>query len=216
MCFSAQASFVMGSVLIPLGLYTTVKAYSYNKHYLLIALIPVIFGIQQLIEGMVWLKWHQHDYLALYHDSLEYTFIAFFLWPVYLPLSVYFAEPIAFRKKVIGLIALFGFLLGILLYLPLLLGIETIDVYVINKSVSYNIDNLGYYAYFYLILYLISTVFPLLYCSIKEIKFLGLLLMLSAILAATIYGYAFTSTWCFFAAGLSLFGLYHLRHKTMG
>ena len=58
MCFSATASFVAGSALLAAGAVYLKKqsvgetGFS-RQHYL--ALIPCLFGLQQLLEGIVWL-----------------------------------------------------------------------------------------------------------------------------------------------------------------
>ena len=53
MCFSAYASFVAGSALLVVGAVTVVKAQ--QKRELPYAAIPLLFAVQQLIEGAIWL-----------------------------------------------------------------------------------------------------------------------------------------------------------------
>ena len=53
MCFSATASFSAGVVLIGLGT-LTLRAASHPRE-LLLAAIPLLFGMQQVIEGAIWL-----------------------------------------------------------------------------------------------------------------------------------------------------------------
>lgn len=211
MCFSMEASFVTGAVLLPMSIYGVVQALRYDKRYLLFALLPLIFGAQQLIEGMIWLDWHRHDDLELYHFALEYTFIAFFLWPMYLPLSIYFIEPQQKRKKIIGFVALVGFLLGTVIYVPMFYGIHKMQVQVINDAITYHVSQPISSSYVYFFLYIVVTLFPLFYCSLKKIKIFGILLFASAIFAGFFYHYAFTSTWCFFAAILSIYSIYCLH-----
>ena len=55
MCFSATASFTTALVLIPVGVYCVNKATSLQKSYWLFALMPLMFGVQQFFEGVVWL-----------------------------------------------------------------------------------------------------------------------------------------------------------------
>lgn len=212
MCFSADASFIAGAVLLPVGIYSTVQALRHDKRYFLFALLPLIFGMQQLIEGMVWLNWHEHNNFELYQSALEFTFIAFFLWPMYLPLSIYFLEPNQKRKKIIGFFSIVGLMLGSVIYLPLFYGMDKMHVQVINDSITYNIVQPTNLSYLYTLLYIVITIFPMFYCSYKEIKIFGILLLASVICAGFTFFYAFTSTWCFFAAILSVYSLYCL-HK---
>jgi len=53
MCFSATASFVAGTSLSAIGVATIRKAE--RRSELPFAMIPLLFGIQQLVEGIIWL-----------------------------------------------------------------------------------------------------------------------------------------------------------------
>ena len=56
MCFSASASFTASAILMPLGLYATHIARKTDQpDYVPLALTPFFFGVQQLIEGFVWI-----------------------------------------------------------------------------------------------------------------------------------------------------------------
>ncbi|WP_293678639.1 DUF6629 family protein [uncultured Phenylobacterium sp.] len=54
MCFSATASFSAGAALLVIGTVTARRAQRPRK--LPFALIPVLFGVPQLIEGALWLS----------------------------------------------------------------------------------------------------------------------------------------------------------------
>lgn len=54
MCFSATASFIAGVSLSALGAATVKKAEL--KAEIPFAMIPLLFGVQQIIEGMLWLS----------------------------------------------------------------------------------------------------------------------------------------------------------------
>jgi len=99
MCFSAAASFAASAVLLPLGLYSVYKALKTNKDYLLFSFIPIIYSIHQFIQGLIWDTLHDRAYVSLYHSVLAFTFIAFFIWPFYIPLSIYAIEPTSVGKK---------------------------------------------------------------------------------------------------------------------
>ena len=53
MCFSATASFSAGAVLLGLGTLTVKSAH--RRRELPLAAIPLLFAIQQLTEGVIWL-----------------------------------------------------------------------------------------------------------------------------------------------------------------
>src|SRR5262249_14012472 len=54
MCFSAGATFAAGPPLLPAGLYCTRVAARGRPAYLPLALVPVVFSLQQFAEGFVW------------------------------------------------------------------------------------------------------------------------------------------------------------------
>jgi len=53
MCFSAEASFIAGGILSIAGIVTLAK--TQNPSYRALASIPLLFGLQQIGEGFVWL-----------------------------------------------------------------------------------------------------------------------------------------------------------------
>jgi hypothetical protein len=55
MCFSATASFALSAFLLPIGAYCVKKTVEADKRYLILAAVPVGFGIQQAFEGGLWL-----------------------------------------------------------------------------------------------------------------------------------------------------------------
>jgi hypothetical protein len=57
-CFSASASFIAGTSLCAVGVATLKRAEA--KTELPFAMIPLLFGIQQLTEGVIWLTF-SHD-----------------------------------------------------------------------------------------------------------------------------------------------------------
>jgi len=54
MCYSATASFVAGGGLTVVGLMTLRR--TTNRAELPLAAIPLLFGVQQLVEGVIWLS----------------------------------------------------------------------------------------------------------------------------------------------------------------
>src|SRR3990167_10540843 len=70
MCFSATASFIAGSALSAIGVVTIKK--TKRKAEIPFAMIPLLFGIQQIIEGVVWLSFGSSllNIIATYAYSL--------------------------------------------------------------------------------------------------------------------------------------------------
>jgi heme A synthase len=81
MCFSALASFSVSSLLIPAGLYCSYRAREkQQEQYFPLTLIPVLFGCQQALEGMVWLALMTQDSPYLNFYALGFLFFSHFLW----------------------------------------------------------------------------------------------------------------------------------------
>src|SRR5438132_14411320 len=93
MCFSPEASFAVGALLIPAGLYCIRSASRKDRRFLGFALLPLLFGVQQLCEGLVWVGL-EHDNMPLAKGAaLLFLFFALFFWPFWVPFSVSFIEP---------------------------------------------------------------------------------------------------------------------------
>lgn len=116
MCFSTQASFVAAAVLIPTGGLCVYHAINNNKNYLPLAIIPLFFGIQQFMEGQVWLQLGQQDEARAILYSYGFVFFALFLWPFLFPYASYRIETTSKKKKLFHRLTLFMLAYGSFLY----------------------------------------------------------------------------------------------------
>lgn len=208
MCFSLTASFTAAALLIPAGIVASIPAIKYNHKFILLALIPVIFGIQQFIEGITWYGLNNHHTNLTHTASLTYLFFAFFLWPVCFPLSAWLLEENPVIRKKILLLTVAGFLLGVYLYLPILLNNLPVSTSIAGNSIDYLTYQSHVMVPFYIVLYVAITFLALIIASSKRMNILGWLVVLSAIVSMLCYKIVFTSVWCFFAAILSLYIIY--------
>ena len=86
MCFSATASFGASIVLTGIGV-ASLKQVKEPAQYPF-ASIPLIFGVQQFFEGVVWIastnsQWSGYQYPAAY----GFLVIAQMVWPLLFPLA---------------------------------------------------------------------------------------------------------------------------------
>ena len=101
MCFSASASFIAGGTLSAIGGATLNKAQKSSEKPF--AAIPLLFGIQQFIEGTLWLAF-QYQWLFLQSvGTFLFSLFAYALWPAFIPFAVWLLEKDAARKKVISI-----------------------------------------------------------------------------------------------------------------
>ncbi|OGT57941.1 MAG: hypothetical protein A3F14_02240 [Gammaproteobacteria bacterium RIFCSPHIGHO2_12_FULL_43_28] len=205
MCFGPYTSFTASAILLSAGAYTTHKAAGKNKHYLFFAMIPFIFGLQQLLEGFVWLALLNNHENAVHAASLGYLFFAFFIWPFYIPLSILPIENETKRINVLRYFSLLGVLYGIVIYSPLLLGLKSFTTEIAHYSINYITYDTNPLVSIYLFVYACFVALPFFITSKPRIKKFGILLILALFVSLYFYLYAFTSVWCFFAALLSLY-----------
>ena len=210
MCFSATASFGAAIVLIPAGLYCIKKSAELKQPYWLIALLPLVFGLQQIFEGFVWLELE-----SVAPDprlpSLGFMFFSHFFWLLWVPLACFAIETNPVKRKLFLAVAILGSLHGVLMYIPLWLYADWLKVEITHLSISYK-ATLLYDDYMPRIvsrvLYALIVLIPLLLSSQFYIRLFGVIIFFSVVFATVFYGYAFISVWCFFAAILSLYILY--------
>lgn len=196
MCFSATASFVAGVSLSAIGVVTLKKATC--KTDMPFALIPLLFGIQQIIEGMLWLSF-RYD-AALLNATTTYLFSIFShtLWPIFVPFSVGLLEPVHWRRNVMRLFQVIGLSIG--LYL-LYFIVKYPVVAVAKEHIVYVSPH--FYEVPAMLLYLLATCVVSFFSSHRVVRWFGALALLLFIVAYWFYTAALFSVWCFFSAILS-------------
>ena len=184
MCFSATASFSAGAVLLGLGT-LTLKSASRPRE-LPFAAIPLLFAIQQLSEGVLWLTFRYEAPQLNAAMTHVYSFFSHVLWPVYVPLAVLLIEPPGRRKRALLAFAAAGvavgaFLLYILVAYP-----------VVSRLTGEHIEYVSphFFALAAMTLYLTSTTLSPLLSTHRTVKVFGVL-ALSSFAAA----YFFYATW---------------------
>jgi len=196
MCFSASASFIVGGGLVVFGSLTVKQAA--NRSELPFAAIPLLFGIQQLIEGVVWLSL-QYD-LALLKEVATYMFSIFshVLWPVYVPLAVCLMERNEWRRKALWIFSFIGVVAGA--HLLVLIATQALTV-VAGEHIIY--VTARHYEWPMMLIYITATCLAPLFSSFPLVRFFGAVALLLFFISYWFYTTAFFSVWCFFAAILS-------------
>ncbi|MHB0926015.1 MAG: DUF6629 family protein [Gallionellaceae bacterium] len=204
MCFSATASFVAGVSLSAIGVLTLKKAE--QKAEIPLAMIPLLFGIQQIIEGMLWLSFRLEAPLLNVTMTYAFTLFSHVLWPMFVPFSIGLVETVAWRKKVISAFQLTGVAVGLyLLYwivkFPVTSEVDEHIVYVSPHFIKVPM----------MMLYLAATCVSCFFSSHKLINLFGVLALLLFMVAYWVHSVAFFSIWCFFAAILSVVIYLHFK-----
>jgi hypothetical protein len=210
MCFSATASFAAGASLSAIGVATIAR--SNRRSELAFAAIPLLFGIQQSVEGVLWLTFRSdplHLNLAM---KYVYSLFSHVLWPIYVPLALYFLENQRWRKRtMLGFLAA-GTAVG--LYLLYFLVTQPIVAEVESRHIVYRSPH--FYIALVMLAYVASTCLSEFFSSHGFVKLFGGLALLSFISTYLFYTHALVSVWCFFAALLSVLIYVHLRYRGLG
>lgn len=203
MCFSATASFVAGGALGAAGAVTLREAKT--RSHIPLAAMPLLFGMQQAVEGVVWVS----AGIPWLHAAAAFTYVMFshVLWPTYLPLAVMTSEPPGRRRSVLGGFLVFGAALSAWLYSHIVSGPITATHTAGGIVYEMLLPNIPYG----LAAYVFVTCFACFISSHKFIRVFGFALIGALAIALWAYHESFYSVWCFFAAILSLIIYAHLR-----
>lgn len=200
MCFSARASFIAAGVLLSIGT-LALRRVNDPRQYMF-ALMPFLFGIQQAIEGVVWLTVGQ---TGLINTIATYAFATFALiiWPSWVPLSVFFLEKNVTKKWIIALFATVGFAISI--YFLNNLIHHGVYAKQLSCHLYYHFNLPDYLDWYAVIFYFIPTIVPFFVSSIRYMWLFGLSFLASYGLAYSVWHFFIFSVWCFFIALLSIF-----------
>lgn len=201
MCFSASASFGAGVVLTAIGVASIKK--TYHPSQLLFASIPLIFGTQQIAEGVLWLTLpNPNDVVTQKIATYVFLFFAQILWPMWVPMAILMLEKNEIRKKILkGLVAV-GLMVG--LYQSYYLVTFHVEAKIVGHHIKYLQDHLFYFGNYGIIFYALATIFPPFFSHIKRMWMLGLITLVSYIFTAIFYEHYILSVWCFFSSIISL------------
>jgi hypothetical protein len=206
MCFSASASFISGAALSVAGIATLRMAT--RRAEVPFAMIPLLFGIQQISEGMIWMSF-QSDTLFLSNAALTMIFSLFshVLWPVFIPFAIGLLETVAWRRKVLAFCQIVGLIVGV--YLLYFLIQFPVTSHVLDTHIVY--ESPHFHRIPVMVLYLIATCASSLVSSSNTIRLFGALSLIAFLAAYAIHVATLVSVWCFFAAILSVIVYFYFR-----
>ena len=209
MCFSAEASFVSGGLILGAGLYNFHKRQAdTQKSYLL--LVPVLFGVQQISEGFVWLGVSGFlPEMAHWFFIYLFSFFATSLWPAFMPFSVWRFEERNPNKQILLMLSVGGFLIASYLLwssffyssIELKVKCSQLDC----NSLAYLFD-MPYSGNWINYIYLFFVISPLIVSSHKTVRYIVSPAFFISFLVGALLSKSetFPSVWCFFAALMSI------------
>ena len=207
MCFSATASFIASGALAASG--AAIACTPKPGRALPLSLFPVFFAVLQFAEGLLWL-----NHRGFLSDTFKpvglyiFLFIAYVLWPIYVPFSACVLESGRKRRIIILVCQILGLAVGITNLVVIING--PVDASVVGHHFAYAINmpeilNAPY---------VISVAVPFLVSSSRRLVIFGAALaVLYAIAAVVASSATFPSVWCFYAAILSVFLFFIFRTR---
>ena len=207
MCFSATASMVAGGSLTAGGAFVLTR--EPTREELPFAAIPILFGLQQTIEGVVWLSFDSRGLNEA--ATFAYSLFSHVLWPILVPIAILLLEHDPVRKRILRVIAGVGLAVG--LYLLYFLIKDGITSSIVNSSIDYNSPHL--YLPLVLTLYVLATCLSGLVSSWPMVRLLGAVMLTAFLVTGLVFRETFISVWCFFAAVLSVlvYGYFRARRN---
>jgi hypothetical protein len=203
MCFSEPVSFAAGSLLIAGGVFASWKALKINKRYLPIALMPVMAGVQQMMEGHVWMGLNESDSFMVWWGAMGFILFSWLIWPIWIPFGVYALEPPYSKRKLpLFFFAVTGLALGLTLYVPHIFNPDWVSVHINNHSIAYEdtmfldylIPRWATYA-----IYVSLIVAPPLFSTYLHMRLFGLTLIAIIAIVWIFLTYAYISFFCLLA-----------------
>jgi hypothetical protein len=201
MCFSAPASFAGAAIISAIGVAAQTKVSKRAQR--LFAVIPFLFGFQQLAEGVLWVTLGSASYPVL-QDIVAYIFLvtALVIWPVMVPLSVRFMEEVKRRKQILTGLLIAGCLLSAVYAFCLVYYDVYPQINSFHIEYVYNVPQTLMTVAF--VFYLITTIAPFFVSSVRRMWVFGIMIAISCIVTGIFFAQYLTSVWCFFAAIISI------------
>lgn len=199
MCFSANASFTVGTLLFLCSIIAFKRA---QKNQRMLAAIPFLFGIQQFCEGFVWrgLSAGIYPMIAIY----SYLFFVDVVWPLWVPFAVRQSS----SKKSEHHALQIPIIAGIIIALVSFIGFFTMPSVIATieyHHIYYSIPLPTWLQISLSFCYLIAILVPFFIVKKRYYTLMGTSLALSYIISLLFFYKYHLSVWCFFAAFISIF-----------
>jgi hypothetical protein len=207
MCFSPEADVVAAVVVGAVGI--DAVRHVRNRREVLLASLPLLFAVHQLIEAFVWWGLRGSVGWDVGRAALWWYLVIAFVLPVVVPVAVRMVEPAPRRRELMtGCIGLGGAVSALLL-VEVLRG--PIAGHAHGWHVAYAIGHGA--GSEIVVLYALATCGALVASSIRPIAIFGVLNAVAVVLLAVSASNGLPSLWCFWAAVTSVMIAVYLRRR---
>ncbi|MEI9921416.1 MAG: DUF6629 family protein [Bacteroidota bacterium] len=209
MCFSSSASFGAGAVLAVVGTVSITQVR--NPSQIALASIPLLFAVQQVAEGLLWVSIPDQGASIRQHDA-TYLFLLFaqVVWPTLVPLSILMMEKESRHKIILRVLTGVGLIVSV--YLLYCLVTYHVEARIVGQHISYIQDYPTGLRYPGVALYILATIAPLFFSQVKKMWVLGTIITASYVVTEVFYNNYVLSVWCFLASVISIAVLLIMRN----
>lgn len=211
MCFSSQASFAAVAILSVTGAVAIKKAR--HPAHLAFAAIPLLFAAQQLFEGIFWLT--QNGSISSEWETpsvIIFLVFAQVVWPFWVPYAMLRMENDLRRRRLLAILLGAGCLFS--LYTIYYLFNYPVHGFVDGNHVAYKLDiPEGAVRYARMVLYLFATLLPPFLSNRRRMPLLAIALLISFLVSWLVFPDYIISTWCYFAAIISVIVVFILHSQ---
>lgn len=205
MCWSPTADLIAGSAITAVGVLAVASLR--RGRDVPMAALPLLLGVHQLIETVVWRNAGDGMNAIGGTAALLWVIIAFPLLAAYVPLAVLCAASPWSRIRLLPFVAIGLATCAALAYA---VASEPVTAQPFGHTMRYGLHHLA--AEDIVVAgYLVATLGALLVSDQPELRALGLVTSVGALVCFLLWKDAFVSTWCALAAVASLMVLYWLR-----
>jgi hypothetical protein len=208
MCFSPEADFTAGAIVTCVGIETL--RHVNTRRELIVGVLPLLLGVHQLVEGVVWLGLRGQVSSGLGDAAKEgYIVFAHAALPAIVPFGLMLLEPDPRRARWISPLAALGLLLGA--YMLWQVTAYPVGAHVLARCIDYtthtpNDTLIG-------ALYVAVTCGPALLSSRPYLRRFGLVSLAGVLASALVRVDELTSLWCVYVAMISVLILKHFRRQ---
>ena len=209
MCFSPEGDLIGGLVVTAVGIDACLHLRGRGE-YRLLAAFPVMLGLHQIDEALVWWRLQGHVPGGVGQVALWiYLLFAFVALPVLVPAMVMLIEPtIARRRRMLPFLVL-GAIVSTTLLVTMVLGHPSARLGSLHVAYSIGLKH----GVFVIGLYIVATCGSLLASGIRSVVWFGVVNVIAVVVLARLCADGFASLWCFYAAIASGAIALHLRVK---
>jgi hypothetical protein len=207
MCFSPEADIGGGLLICAIGV-DAVRHIGRRREFIAMAWLPVLLGLHQFIEALVWLWLQGHVPRGIGHVALwAYLLIAFVVLPVFIPLAVIALEPTRRRKQLMVPFVLIGIVIAGILLAAMVRGPVSVKLAPYHLSYSIRLSD----GLLIVALYVVAVCGPLLVSGYRNVALFGIANLIAVIIIARLTISGFASVWCGWAAITSAAITLHCR-----